>query len=332
MLILASLFGMMALGGLVLLDPASPAQDTDELPPDTKDGAEEESHRVGDTSRGLLEYIDDAGEVQEIPNTPTDGDDLLIGTNDADAIDSGDGTDKIMAGGGADWVLAGGGQDFVHGGNGDDALYGGNGDDDLHGEAGDDLLVGDDGNDSLSGHGGNDVLYGQAGHDSLIGGEGNDLLEGQDGDDTLEGGAGHDTLAAGSGINVVFGGDGNDVLDSWAPGAGTSGSGDDFLNGGAGNDTVFADAGDDVSGGEGADDIHLRADADGPARIWDFESREDALVVFYDAGSDAPQIEIRPDPDTAGHWTVHADGNLIADVSGSQPVASDVSLVPDTGA
>jgi Ca2+-binding RTX toxin-like protein len=64
---------------------------------------------------------------------PSPGDDVLLGTPDADTIDA----------------LAG--NDSIYGDAGNDSLTGGDGADDIRGEAGDDTLIGGVGNDLLSG-------------------------------------------------------------------------------------------------------------------------------------------------------------------------------------
>ena len=118
-----------------------------------------------------------------LPDSPTNGDDYIIGTNDADNILSLDGNDLIS------------------GGQGDDRLMGNAGNDTLGGDAGADLLRGGSGNDELFGNDGNDTIRGGSGHDSLNGGAG---------DDFLNGGQGNDILIAGQGNELLIGSDGAD--------------------------------------------------------------------------------------------------------------------------
>ncbi|MGF1560724.1 MAG: calcium-binding protein [Geminicoccaceae bacterium] len=115
-----------------------------------------------------------------------DGDDTLIGSEDADYLDGGGGDDDIYGLGG---------DDTLSGGDGDDRLYGGSGNDNLDGGSGDDRLDGGSGNDSL---------VGGSGDDSLLGGSGSDSLDGGAGDDSLRGGSGNDQLTGGIGNDVMY--------------------------------------------------------------------------------------------------------------------------------
>ncbi|MDO8617158.1 MAG: SdrD B-like domain-containing protein [Dehalococcoidia bacterium] len=108
----------------------------------------------------------------------TNGNDVIIGTNQADVIVALAGHDFIMglnsgdvicAGPGDDAVLAGEGNDWVDGGPGNDIILGGNGKD---------VLNGGDGHDGLSGGNGDDTLNGNAGMDLLVGGNGKDDCDG----------------------------------------------------------------------------------------------------------------------------------------------------------
>ena len=66
------------------------------------------------------------------------------------------------------------------------------------------------------------------------------------------------------------------------------------------------------------------------ARIWDFESGTDTLVVLFDALQDAPEITISQYPDTEDQWLVLANGNAVAQVSGDAPKLADISLMQRT--
>ena len=156
--------------------------------------------------------------------TPTSGDDVIVGTDGADTILALAGNDVICAGAGDDVVEGGAGNDVILGGPGDDWLRGGQGDDDLAGEDGDDELIANDGSDLLSGGDGADELFGRAGPDVLDGGPGDDTLFGEGGDDLLSGGDGNDDLDGGAG---------DDDLDGEA--------GHDVANGKAGNDACSAE-------------------------------------------------------------------------------------------
>lgn len=194
----------------------------------------------------------------------TEQDDAIEGHVSDDTINAGSGNDIIEGDAGNDVINAEAGDDIVNGDSGDDTLSGGLGADTLDGGADNDQLFAGEGDDMLTGEAGNDVLYGEAGNDTLtggtgddqlFGGEGDDLLSDTSGDNEISGGAGNDTITAGSGNDSLFGGEGEDTL--------TAGDGDDYLEGGddndmltggSGADTLSGDAGDDVlSGGEGAD-------------------------------------------------------------------------------
>ncbi|MEQ9696043.1 calcium-binding protein, partial [Shimia sp. SDUM112013] len=124
-----------------------------------------------------------------VPNTPTDGDDYLRGTPNADTIDGGIGNDSILGLTENDSLTGDVGNDTLRGGDGADTLLGG---------AGNDLLEG--GTSNLDG---NDILRGGGGNDYIYGGFGDDSLQGDGGADTLSGGAGHDTVTGGSGDDVA---------------------------------------------------------------------------------------------------------------------------------
>jgi Ca2+-binding RTX toxin-like protein len=88
-------------------------------------------------------------EIAGPPNTPTSGDDTLIGTT------------------GNDLICGLAGADLIRGLAGNDALCGGVGNDRLYGNGGADRLRGNAGNDRLDGGPGNDVLEGGAGMDRI---------------------------------------------------------------------------------------------------------------------------------------------------------------------
>ena len=117
--------------------------------------------------------------------TPTDGSEILLGTDDNDTIDGLGGRDFIVGGAGEDSIDGGAGRDYIRGGSGNDNLSGG---DDR------DVIRGDTGNDTIDGGAGNDLLTGDGGADSIDGGAGNDTIAGGSGNDTLTGGAGEDTF------------------------------------------------------------------------------------------------------------------------------------------
>ena len=190
-------------------------------------------------------------------DSPTKGDDVILGTDGPDVIDGGDGNDIICGGSGADVINGGQGRDVVFGGAGNDELFGNKGKDTLVGDAGNDALSGGKGDDALSGGNGKDTLIGGDGDDDLRGDKGTDTIDGGDGDDELRGGdkddvlngdAGNDFVSGGKGADELSGGDGKDTL--------TGGGGDDVVLGNRGVDTLTGDAGNDfLSGGKGKDSL-----------------------------------------------------------------------------
>lgn len=205
--------------------------------------------------------------------TPTAGDDAILGTNGDDWISALGGNDYVCPRGGDDWVAGGSGDDhvwasngddFVLGGTGADRLYGGSGADDMFGGWGNDYVNGNSGDDDLHGDGDDDTVLGYAGADHLDGGGGNDYLGGHSGTDTLHGGAGDDNLFGHGDADVLHGDDGNDrMFGSWGADVMFGGAGDDrmeagndndVLYGGLGNDDLFGQADDDaLIGGPGVD-------------------------------------------------------------------------------
>lgn len=108
--------------------------------------------------------------------TPTRGDDVIIGT---------EGPDTISGSRGDDVICTLGGDDVVSGGSGDDIIAGGPGADRLRGGSGEDILNGGDGNDSLYGGRNRDTLAGDAGDDYLNGGGSRDSCDGGPGSDVI---------------------------------------------------------------------------------------------------------------------------------------------------
>lgn len=200
----------------------------------------------------------------------TDGDDILIGTPDADTIFARDGNDTVFAQAGDDFVRGGDGNDTLNGEGGNDVVEGGNDDDTISGGDGFDSLDGQSGNDIVSGGIDGDALYGGDGDDTLLGEAGNDVLQGEDGADTLSGGDGLDDLHGGAGNDVVDGGNDDDIVrggggnDSLAGGGGddvlSDFEGTNSFTGGAGNDVIdagSADGAQTIDGGDGNDTIRV---------------------------------------------------------------------------
>ncbi len=189
--------------------------------------------------------------------TPTNGNDVIVGTSGSDTINGLgghdticglDGTDTINGGDGSDWIDGGNGEDNINGDAGSDRLYGGYGRDVLAGGTGHDRLHGQGGNDTLYGDDGNDKLYGGLGNDRLYGGNDDDRIWGESGIDFILGGNGDDSfLSGGDGNDKVYGQSGNDTV--------RGGNGADRVYGGPGDDDVRGQSGDDtiIDGGQGND-------------------------------------------------------------------------------
>jgi len=195
-------------------------------------------------------------------DTPTGGDDVILGTPGADIINALAGNDTICGEGGNDILNAGSGDDWVSGGAGNDVIRGGRGDDQLLGQAGDDSIIGSIGDDTIEGGGGQDQISGGAGRDIIFtgagatvgsgvfvsGGSGADMIFGGPDADDIRGDNGADVINGNNGNDMINGGSGNDLI--------RGGGGADDIGGGAGNDEIQGDAGNDVlRGGGGVDRV-----------------------------------------------------------------------------
>jgi hypothetical protein len=119
--------------------------------------------------------------------SPTTGNDVILGRPTADTINGLGGDDRICGGGG---------NDTLNGGIGNDRLLGQAGADRLIGGAGNDRLDGGAGNDRVDGGDGADTLLGNVGVDTLFGNKGADHLDGGTQRDTCDGGPQRDTAAS----------------------------------------------------------------------------------------------------------------------------------------
>jgi Ca2+-binding RTX toxin-like protein len=152
---------------------------------------------------------------------PTEGDDIIVGTANADSID-------LL--GGSDTYLGLGGNDNILGGKGNDDIRSCDGNDQVSAGAGSDTVSGGAGRDSINGNGGADWIEGGAGNDTIHGGLDGDVIFGDEGDDFLFGDAGDDWLDGGTGNDQINGGDGSDTVnvvgffDEFAITAGPNGS------------------------------------------------------------------------------------------------------------
>ena len=138
-------------------------------------------------------------------SSPSGGsNDVIVGSNGPDDIDSRGGDDIVCGRDGDDNIRAGRGNDTVDGGKGNDTINGGMGDDRLLGRQGDDTINGGEGDDRIDGNQGDDILNGDEGDDRIRGGNGDDIIDGGEGNDRLEGGNGDDTLTGGGNDQNVF--------------------------------------------------------------------------------------------------------------------------------
>jgi hypothetical protein len=211
-------------------------------------------------STGTFQYLENTGPsgfkfILHVTQhaDPSAGDDVMNGTDYADAIDAQGGNDTINGRRGNDVLTGGDGNDVLNGGAGNDTMTGGTGDDIYYVSASGDAVVENfgEGNDlvrsSISYTLGDDVerllLTGTA----AINGTGNALantITGNSGANDLLGDAGNDTLNGGAGNDTMIGGTGDDIYY-------VSASGDAVVeNFGEGNDLVRASIsytlGDDV--------------------------------------------------------------------------------------
>ncbi len=195
--------------------------------------------------------------VEDVPDTATQGGDLLIGSSVDDAIDGLGGDDTIYGLGGNDELIGGAGDNFLDGGDGDDILRGGNGANTVLAGAGNDEIFLGDGDNYVDGGDGDDVVeageFGN-GDNELIGGAGNDDLSAGDGDNRVFAGIGNDVVDLGDGDNYVEGGDGDDEI--------LIGDGDNVIHGGAGNDLIDGLNGDNTIHGDDGDDLVIVDDGD----------------------------------------------------------------------
>ena len=213
---------------------------------------------------------------------------ITIGSGNA-TLSGGDGNDILTSGDGAQSLAGDGGNDALSAGAGDDALNGGLGNDTLTGGAGNDLFVVGAGNDSVTDLGtGADLLTVAAGAAvtaklaaAWVAGSGSSNA----GSATLlDNGFAVDLSAAGGANGWVLSNAGSrfgaSLVGSAQGDSITGGSGADSIDGGGGNDSITGGSGADVlAGGAGADMfIYNLAVADG-ARITDFTSGVDGLLI-----------------------------------------------------
>ncbi len=106
------------------------------------------------------------------------GNDVIVGTNNADMINGNGGNDTICGMSGPDMIDGGAGNDFIAGQADNDLINAKDGNDIVCGGSGNDLLQGGTGNDKMDGGAaGNDMVSGQSGNDQCRNGESNPACE-----------------------------------------------------------------------------------------------------------------------------------------------------------
>lgn len=165
------------------------------------DAGEDMLINVGTQTAIILKGITDPDDVnvslsgEDVTAVADAESDFIVGTDDADTIDTGFGQDI---------VLAGDGDDVIDGGRETDQLYGGNGDDNIAGNGGSDLIRGGYGDDLIRAGAGDDIVIDRQGEDSVRGGSGDDILDVRD-----EATSGSDDIAAGEGNDLILSDDGD---------------------------------------------------------------------------------------------------------------------------
>ena len=261
------------------------------------------------------------------------GNDLEIGTPEAD---------RIRGFGGIDLLRGGGGNDTIEGGAGPDSLYGDQGNDRITGGAGDDVLRGGRGNDTLDGGEDEDTIRADLGDDWILGSPGADYIKGGEGFDTVDYGgspqgvnvyytygtsvistSGHaegDILVD---IEAVSGSAFADTITVWdLPSARLraygrdgddqlSGSTGSILDGGAGDDILnSAYGGVTLIGGPGADTFTFGFGPGAePATIEDFNASDGDRIDLRSFGPTDPCEEDPPDPVTESDVQAMLDGS-----------------------
>ena len=173
----------------------------------------------GSSSTFFVDFSVDEAAESPAPNTATEGDDILVGTDQGESIAGLGGDDTIEGGGGADDLYGGAGFDTATYANSATGINIGVYRTGSGGEAEGDTLdsieaiIGTDHIDVLVGGGTNDVsLYGGAGADVIFDYRGNSALFGGEGDDIIVGHDGDDRIAGGRGIDLTIGGNGADTF------------------------------------------------------------------------------------------------------------------------
>lgn len=157
---------------------------------------------VAAPSARTSEICDDAASnpqaIDSFPYIGTGGNDVIVGSSNADHIEGRGGHDLICGMEGDDVIEGDDGRDDIYGGFGDDTI---DGDaavgyaDNLHGGPNVDTIEGNAGDDDIYGDGAYDYLYGGTGRDELFGNADGGHLDGQ--------GGGNDECTGVPGANTI---------------------------------------------------------------------------------------------------------------------------------
>ncbi|KIC08417.1 hypothetical protein RA19_20865 [Leisingera sp. ANG-M1] len=229
------------------------------------------------------------------------------------------------------------GDDILTGTEGDDEIFAGDGEDLIEGRGGNDRLFGEEDNDFVSGGAGDDFLRGGEGDDYVLDHEGSDTLEGNLGDDTIVATSALDGEEIAAFAKGVFNGtisDPSSIEDLYRPDTDTD-SDADRIRGGEGDDLVLAGDGDVVSLGEGEDTLGVGdwiVAGDEPVVLTDYSRFEDAIVYSHDGQGNAPELSLEETLDAFGDpedALLYADGHLVARIEGAGGLVSlnDIRIV-----
>jgi Ca2+-binding RTX toxin-like protein len=199
----------------------------------------------------------------------------VLGTQEDDLLEGGDGAESLAGFAGADTILGGGGDDTVQGGAGFDVLDGGPGRDLLsYEEAPHGVQIGLYRGAPAYGDGRDEIVlggyWGELTFEDLRGSAFDDRLTGNRFANLIEGGAGDDTISGAGGTDTLFGGAGADNIGASIEAA-------------------------TLTGGEGADTFRLATSAPDPLlgmlRITDFSRAEgDQLRIVEGTAEAEPYV------------------------------------------
>jgi Ca2+-binding RTX toxin-like protein len=116
----------------------------------------------------------------------TNEDDTIVNRNGiAERITARGGNDVIVGSDRAEAIWGEDGDDIILAGDANDIIFGGRGNDKIDGGGGFDNTEGSEGNDDIAGGPGNDEIWGDSSHESLVRFAGSDRISGGPGDDSI---------------------------------------------------------------------------------------------------------------------------------------------------